>query len=627
MRYVKPVVRPLLVLLALIGGIASSTGRLSAAVTLEQRKQMAEIEGGIAIAGRLYAANKYTESGEKITEVQRSLIQLLENKDPALQRLLKPLYGRLEKAHALLELEGAEMEELPTWDKLTGASQPPAASSVSFKADVAPWLVAQCGNCHINNKRGQFSMASFTELMQGINGRKVVAPGGAKGSRIVEVIESGDMPRGGGKVSPDNFAKLQKWIDEGAKFDGPDPAAPLPSYARPGGPAAMRSGANEPDMVQAPTGKETVKFSVDIAPLLLENCNGCHINGRRASGGLNMNNFAAMLRGGDSGRIVVPGKPDDSLLIKKLKGLAGQRMPQGRPALSDDKIARIATWIQEGATFDGAGANLPIEDVINQAWAASASHADLLKRRTERAKGLWSKVLPNSEPSLAADDDFIVLGNVTADRAAEWLAAGHTALAEVRKQLRLPSGQLVKGGVAIFVYKGRYDYGEFGRMNENRQLPTSWQGHWRASPLDVYVAVVDDTSLDAKRQVGVLVQQLTGAYIGSLPQTPEWFAEGVARNVALATAPRGDVRIEQWKRSMPAAAAMVDKADTLLQGKLDDEASGLVGMKLVGVMMDRRNRRRFDALLEQLRGGRPFPEAFTEAFAPPDKFVKSWVGK
>ncbi|MGN6135108.1 MAG: hypothetical protein ACTHOU_11455, partial [Aureliella sp.] len=157
MRYVKPVVRPLLVLLALIGGIASSTGRLSAAVTLEQRQQMAEIEGGIAIAGRLYAANKYTESGEKITEVQRSLIQLLENKDPALQRLLKPLYGRLEKAHALLELEGAEMEELPTWDKLTGASQPPAASSVSFKADVAPWLVAQCGNCHINNKRGQFS--------------------------------------------------------------------------------------------------------------------------------------------------------------------------------------------------------------------------------------------------------------------------------------------------------------------------------------------------------------------------------------------------------------------------------------------------------------------------------------
>ncbi|MCC6510877.1 MAG: hypothetical protein IT423_17375 [Pirellulaceae bacterium] len=609
--------------LAMVPGF---TGQARAAVTAEQRKQISEIESEITIAGRFYSSSKFEESAAKLTNAQKILLKLLEVKDPALQKTLRPIYSRLEKAHALLELEGATLEVLPRWDELIGEEKPAATTDmVSFKSDIAPFLVGQCGNCHINRRQGQFSMASFNELMQGINGRKVVSPGGSKGSRIVEVIESGDMPRGGGKVSDENFAKLKKWIDSGAKFDGPDPMAPLNSYAKAEG--TMATANPDADKITAPTGQETVKYAADIAPLLMENCNGCHINGRRASGGLSMDNFAAMRRGGDSGRVIVPGKPDESLLIKKLKGLAGQRMPAGRPALSDAKIALISTWIKEGATYDGASPTLAIENVVNQAWAAAASHQELLARRTERAKDLWKKVLPTSEPSIASNSDLFVLGNITQGRADDWLAAGQQALADVRNQLRLPAGSMVKGGVAIFIYKGRYDYSEFGRMNENRKLPPNWQGHWRATPLDVYVAVVDDTKLDAKQQVGLLAQQFAGADVGSLPQVPDWFAEGVARNVAIATAARGDARVEQWKRTLPAAAAMVDKSETLLEGRLDDEASGLVGMKLVGVMMDRRNRKQFDALLDLMREGKPFPEACTQTFLPPDKFVKSWVGK
>lgn len=620
-------VRPLIVFATFLGLIAAGTARADAAVTPEQRKQISTIEGEISAAGRMYAAGQYTESAEKVSEAQQSLIQLMQSKDPALHKALRPIYSRLEKAHALLELEGAELKELPRWEQLLGEGDKPTTEGVSFKTDVAPWLVAQCGNCHINNQRGRFSMVSYNDLMLGINGRKVVSPGGGKGSRIVEVIETGDMPRGGGKVAEDELAKLQKWIDEGAKFDGPDPAAPLKSYAGGSADGAPAAGSSEPDAIQAPTGKETVKFATDVAPLLVANCNGCHINGRRPSGGLSMDNFAALSRGGDSGRIVVAGKPDESLLIKKLKGLAGQRMPAGRPALSDEKIELISTWIREGATFDGASPDLDIESVVDQSWAFAASHEELMKRRTERAQALWKKVLPNSEPSMAANDELIVLGNVTQDRAEEWLAAARTASADVRKHLKIPSGKLVKGGVTIFVYKGRYDYGEFGRMNENRQLPGSWQAHWRASPLDVYIALVDDTAVDTKSQISVLVQQLIGAYVGSLPQAPTWFAEGVARNIAISTAPRGDSRIELWKNSLPAAAALVENSESLLQGRLDDEASALVGMKLTGVMMDRRNRKRFDALINLMREGEPFPAALTQTFAPPDKFVKSWIGK
>lgn len=597
-------------------------GQVWAAITPEQRRLITDFESEISIAGRLYTNDKFDEAAAKVGNAQKVLMKLLESKDPALLKAIKPLYSKLEKAHALLELEGAQLEALPTWETLTTEGAKPT-EQLSFKTDIAPILIANCGNCHVNNRRGQFSMATFKDLSDGVKGVKVVRPGGGKGSRIVEVIESGTMPPNGNKVPEADVAKLLKWIDDGAKFDGPDPAAPLNSYGRGNMPAQPE----EPDTVAKPTGKETVKFSTDIAPLLVANCNGCHINGRRPSGNLNMNNFAALRRGGDGGRPWVAGKPDDSLIIKKLRGQSGQRMPLGRPALSEEKIALVSTWIKEGATYDNNNPSLSIENVISQAWASAASHSDLLARRTERAKDLWKKVLPNSEPSVASSDELVVLGNVTNGRAEEWLTAGATALTDVRKQLRLPTGNLVKGGVTIFVYKGRYDYSEFGRMNENRKLPPNWQGHWRASPLDVYVAMVDDTKLETKQQVALLTQQLSGAYTGSLPQVPDWFAEGVARNVAATTAVRGDTRIENWKRTLPAAAAMVDKSETLLEGRLDDEASGLVGMKLVGVMMDRRNRKQFDTLMTLMREGKPFPDALTQTFAPPDKFVKSWVGK
>ena len=66
-----------------------------------------------------------------------------------------------------------------------------------------------------------------------------------------------------------------------------------------------------------------MSFSNDLAPVFVKHCIGCHGLGRRASGRLNLNTFDGLLRGGERGAPVVPGKPADSLLIKKLKGTGG----------------------------------------------------------------------------------------------------------------------------------------------------------------------------------------------------------------------------------------------------------------------------------------------------------------
>lgn len=49
---------------------------------------------------------------------------------------------------------------------------------------------------------------------------------------------------------------------------------------------------------------------------------------------------------------VDPGAPDRSYLVRKIEGapgIVGQRMPRGRPPLSEEQIQLIRTWIAEGA--------------------------------------------------------------------------------------------------------------------------------------------------------------------------------------------------------------------------------------------------------------------------------------
>lgn len=610
-----------------------------AQVNAMQREKLKDLQTAVSEARKLLDEEKYEALAEKMATVQQELVELLQFKDANLQRETKKIHASLESIHNQLALEGATLEKLPSWKELTqsestnnggknaGSKAGSQSDSISFKEQVAPWLVTACGDCHIAKRTGNFSLATYNDLMKGSKGGVVLIPGNKLGNRIVEVIESGEMPRGGAKVSKEQLEALSQWIVEGAKFDGPSPAAELTTFVK-----ADKASAGQkmgPMMPTPVTGNETVSFARDVAPLLKENCTGCHINGRQASGNLRMDTFTQFLRGGLSGSPIVARKSADSLLIKKLKGESGQRMPAGgRPALKDAQIAAIAKWIEEGAAFDGSSPDANIETVVNQAWAAQAGHDELFLTRQKRAEERWNKVLPNDKPAIDKNAHLMVLGNLRTERVAELLKLFDRAAAHVSKSLGVPANEpLVKGGVVIFALKSRYDYGEFGRMTESRELPKEWQSHWQANPVEVYAAIADDAGVDEKQQFAMAVQALTGAYLGSFKGVPVWFAEGVARNLVLQVNRRSDDRIKAWQAAMPAAIQKIDQSAKLLDGSLDEESAGLAGMGLAGKMMDRSNKRRFDGLLTQLRAGKSFDEAMTLAFGPPATFLKAWFGR
>ena len=56
-----------------------------------------------------------------------------------------------------------------------------------------------------------------------------------------------------------------------------------------------------------------------------------------------------MLKGGVSGPVLVPGDSANSLIVKRILGDAGPRMPMGSDSLQPDEITSIRNWIDEGA--------------------------------------------------------------------------------------------------------------------------------------------------------------------------------------------------------------------------------------------------------------------------------------
>src|SRR5438876_10055603 len=61
-------------------------------------------------------------------------------------------------------------------------------------------------------------------------------------------------------------------------------------------------------------------FEKKVRPVLVEHCYSCHsAQAKKQRGGLALDTRDALLKGGDRGPAIVPGKPDDSLLIRAVR--------------------------------------------------------------------------------------------------------------------------------------------------------------------------------------------------------------------------------------------------------------------------------------------------------------------
>lgn len=111
--------------------------------------------------------------------------------------------------------------------------QPP----VSFSRDVAPILIKQCQSCHGPDKaKSQYRVDSFARLTHpGKSKAPPIVGGNPDKSELYQLISTTDeddrMPQKADPLAAAQIELIKRWIDQGAKFDGGEPAAALASIA------------------------------------------------------------------------------------------------------------------------------------------------------------------------------------------------------------------------------------------------------------------------------------------------------------------------------------------------------------------------------------------------------------
>ncbi|MGH7128758.1 MAG: c-type cytochrome domain-containing protein, partial [Planctomycetaceae bacterium] len=159
--------------------------------------------------------------------------------------------------------------------------------------------------------------------------RRLVVPGDADRSRLIQRIEDGSMPPEEEeirlpRVSQQELEILREWIALGApRFVADDPASPTPPVV-PDSPLAL-----------------------EVKRIFIRRCYECH-RYEEAKGGIKILNHRLLTH---VRHVVVPGEPEQSELYQLItrSDIELVMPPQPLERLNAEEIATVRRWIAEGA--------------------------------------------------------------------------------------------------------------------------------------------------------------------------------------------------------------------------------------------------------------------------------------
>jgi hypothetical protein len=195
----------------------------------------------------------------------------------------------------------------------TGTGGTGVNGAICFESDILPIFASSCAisGCHNATSATEgYVLDSYNNII-----KKGLKPGNAAGSKIYEVL----LKTGSERMPPPPNAALTtsqknliaKWINEGAK--------------------------NSTNCSVATCDTTSVTYNKTIAPILANNCVGCH-NTSLQNGGYDFTNYTGVKKAVTLGRLVGS--------INYQPGFSG--MPQGY-RLSECQSATIAKWVRAGA--------------------------------------------------------------------------------------------------------------------------------------------------------------------------------------------------------------------------------------------------------------------------------------
>src|SRR5580704_16625389 len=190
------------------------------------------------------------------------------------------------------------------------AGAAPAADSVAV-------LTRNCLTCHnTKSKQGGLDLSTREGLLHGGASGAAVIPGDAARSLLYRLIshqQEPAMPFQSAALPKETIAQIAEWINAGATYGDTAPDRGLALFA-------------------------------EVQPVLVAQCLACHGGGKTNRSGFDLASRDTLLRGGDTGVAVVPGKAAESALWKRVRHETDPGMPYQGTKLSESAIAKIGEW-------------------------------------------------------------------------------------------------------------------------------------------------------------------------------------------------------------------------------------------------------------------------------------------
>ena len=216
------------------------------------------------------------------------------------------------------------------WWGMVSALSEESDPALRFEVHVLPIFETRCLTCHGDeDHQSDLDLRTRDSILRGGRSGPVITPGSSDESLLLQKVVQGVMPPGERKLALEEIDRIRRWIDGGALIEGEE--------------ATLSSGLTK--------GGEVSEAEVMVGILNVK-CISCH--GRiKQEAGLDLRSRESLLRGGHSGPAMVPGRPDQSLLVRRV---AAAEMPP-KELVKEAKLipvtaAELGTlrrWIAAGA--------------------------------------------------------------------------------------------------------------------------------------------------------------------------------------------------------------------------------------------------------------------------------------
>lgn len=256
-----------------------------------------------------------------------------------------------------------------------------------------------------------------------------------------------------------------------------------------------------------PLGAETTFYQDRIGPILDRHCVACH-GPEKQKAGLRLDSHAWVMKGAESGAMVLPGNAAGSELLRRITLPAGDEevMPsEGKPLLSREEIRNIELWILGGASATKVVAEFPGAPPLGRPKPAVPTLAPDWRPRTAEIRWLEAELGVRLVPRSQQAGDGLILRTAGSPRRADDAALARLApLADLIVEAELARTLVTDAGLASVGRWTNLRSLDLSRTNVTGQGVTALAGLTRLEALNLTESAVDADGIARARALPAL---------------------------------------------------------------------------------------------------------------------------